>query len=475
MKNKKGFTLIELLAVIVILSIIMIIAVPKILDVIENSKKSAAISSAKGYVKALSTQNAMSQLDNKYQTYMSGEYNVNELNVKNVKGNKPKDGKIILKNGKVIGGSFLCMDDYTVVYKNNTFSISEEKCENIQKNYESIIMLDVARRYYTVDEIKRFIDILSVNENSTIQVHFTDDENVGIESTYLDQTKENATYDNGIYTNPVTGKNFLSFEQVKTIIDYANEKNVRFIPEIDVPAHMNGFFTLAINKFGESYVRNPYDWDDPSKSGIAPGTGDESGNIDLMAPNAKIFIENIYNEYTTFFKSEGCKYFHIGFDEYTYRPELKKDYINELYSYLNKKGFKVRMWSDALTKANISEINNNIEVMYWSYRSGDEYATVPDLQKLGFKMIIANPYYLFFVPSSASTTQESLNYTINNINNNWTLDKWKYTYDSTLDTRENILGAMISVWGEDSSNISSDVIINQTKNMYSTMYSKLKY
>ena len=38
MKNKKGFTLIELLAVIVILSIIMIIAVPKILDVIENSK-----------------------------------------------------------------------------------------------------------------------------------------------------------------------------------------------------------------------------------------------------------------------------------------------------------------------------------------------------------------------------------------------------------------------------------------------------
>ena len=138
MKNKKGFTLIELLAVIIILSIIMIIAVPKILDVIENSKRSAAISSAKGYVKALSTQNTMSQLDNKYQIYMSGEYNVNELNIKNIKGTKPKDGKIILKNGKIIGGSYLCMDDYTIVYKNNNFSISEEKCDSIQKNYESI-------------------------------------------------------------------------------------------------------------------------------------------------------------------------------------------------------------------------------------------------------------------------------------------------------------------------------------------------
>ena len=39
--DKKGFTLIELLAVIVILAIIMVIAVPKILNVIDNSRKSA--------------------------------------------------------------------------------------------------------------------------------------------------------------------------------------------------------------------------------------------------------------------------------------------------------------------------------------------------------------------------------------------------------------------------------------------------
>ena len=41
MKNKKGFTLIELLAVIVILSIIMVIAVPQILNVIDSSRSSA--------------------------------------------------------------------------------------------------------------------------------------------------------------------------------------------------------------------------------------------------------------------------------------------------------------------------------------------------------------------------------------------------------------------------------------------------
>ncbi len=46
MKKKKGFTLIELLAVIVVLSVILIIAVPKILDVIENAEKQAYKESA---------------------------------------------------------------------------------------------------------------------------------------------------------------------------------------------------------------------------------------------------------------------------------------------------------------------------------------------------------------------------------------------------------------------------------------------
>ena len=48
MKREKGFTLIELLAVIIILSVIMVIAVPKVLDVINKSKEEAFIDSAYG-------------------------------------------------------------------------------------------------------------------------------------------------------------------------------------------------------------------------------------------------------------------------------------------------------------------------------------------------------------------------------------------------------------------------------------------
>lgn len=53
MKNKKGFTLLELLAVIVILGVIMLIAVPAISNVQTNNKKKAAIDNALTVLKGI--------------------------------------------------------------------------------------------------------------------------------------------------------------------------------------------------------------------------------------------------------------------------------------------------------------------------------------------------------------------------------------------------------------------------------------
>ena len=53
--RKKGFTLIELLAVIVILAIIALIATPAVLNIIEDSRKSAAEASARNIINAAKT------------------------------------------------------------------------------------------------------------------------------------------------------------------------------------------------------------------------------------------------------------------------------------------------------------------------------------------------------------------------------------------------------------------------------------
>ena len=52
MKNKKGFTLIELLAVIIILGVLMIIAIPSVTTYIQNSRKSAWVDTSVAYVKS---------------------------------------------------------------------------------------------------------------------------------------------------------------------------------------------------------------------------------------------------------------------------------------------------------------------------------------------------------------------------------------------------------------------------------------
>ena len=63
---KKGFTLIELLAVIIILGVLMIIAIPAITKIIQNAREDTAINSVKTFVKEDENQNKYI-----YELYMS--------------------------------------------------------------------------------------------------------------------------------------------------------------------------------------------------------------------------------------------------------------------------------------------------------------------------------------------------------------------------------------------------------------------
>ena len=129
MKRKNGFTLIELLAVIVILAIIALIATPIILNVINDSKKSAAKDSAYGYIDAIEKQNVLSNIDNtKYPTISSGE--VSALNNQvNVKGTKPTSGTVTINNGKVTAAT-LCVDGYTITYDGTKVTNTTKGCES---------------------------------------------------------------------------------------------------------------------------------------------------------------------------------------------------------------------------------------------------------------------------------------------------------------------------------------------------------
>ena len=92
--KEKGFTLIELLAVIVILAIIALIATPMIMDVIEKSRRGAAIESVNGILDAAE----------KYQLnqMMDGQDIQKEIDLSSdilsYKGAKPENGKLIIND-----------------------------------------------------------------------------------------------------------------------------------------------------------------------------------------------------------------------------------------------------------------------------------------------------------------------------------------------------------------------------------------
>ena len=148
MKKEKGFTLIELLAVIVILAILMVIAVPKILNVIENSKKSAAESSIKLVKDAIKTQvTSGSIMGTNFTSDESGCYtfnfddqtsgNAKELQLKNKEN---ITGTIKYCNGKfsddtlVFNGVEIKEENPKVLCKRAT-TLHTEECEQTDNTY----------------------------------------------------------------------------------------------------------------------------------------------------------------------------------------------------------------------------------------------------------------------------------------------------------------------------------------------------
>lgn len=170
------------------------------------------------------------------------------------------------------------------------------------------MMLDVSRHFFTVDSVKRYIDILALHNVNNFHWHLSEDQGWRIEIKKYPLLTEIGSKRTETVIGRNTGKydgipygGFYTQDECREIVAYAAERFINVIPEIDMPGHMLG----ALAAYPElGCTGGPYQvW---RQWGVSEDV--------LCVGNDKTleFIKNVLTEITQIFPS---KYIHIGGDE----------------------------------------------------------------------------------------------------------------------------------------------------------------
>jgi hexosaminidase len=170
------------------------------------------------------------------------------------------------------------------------------------------LMLDSARHFQTVDEIKRLLDAMALHKLNTFHWHLSDDQGWRIQIKRYPKLTEVGgcripAGDGG--KDPATGKprpycGYYTQEQIRDVVKYAAQRHIAIVPEIDVPGHAQA----AIAAYPELGVL-----------GDKPPVLNEWGvNTYLFNTEESTFqfLENVFAEVIELFPGP---YVHVGGDE----------------------------------------------------------------------------------------------------------------------------------------------------------------
>ena len=167
---------------------------------------------------------------------------------------------------------------------------------------------DVSRHFFPADSVKSFIDMLALHNINRFHWHLTDDQGWRVEIKSRPELTELGSkrggtvigHNSGVYDSiPVEG--YYTQDQIKDIIDYAADRYITIIPEIDLPGHMLG----ALKAYPElGCTGGPYEvWQQWGVSEDVLCAGNDS---------TYVFIDDVLGEIADLFPSE---YVHVGGDE----------------------------------------------------------------------------------------------------------------------------------------------------------------
>ena len=198
-------------------------------------------------------------------------------------------------------------------------------------------MLDVARHFFTVAEVKRYLDQLAYYKINKLHLHLTDDQGWRIEIkswpklTAIGAQSEVGGGNGGFYTQ----------EDFKALVAYAAARHIEIIPEIDMPGHTNAASLSYSFLHAGGKAENPR-----VRTDMKVGYSSLATRKDTVYH----FLDDVLGELAAISPS---KYIHIGGDES--HATSKKDYnyfIERVEKIVQKHGKTVMGWNE-IAQANI--------------------------------------------------------------------------------------------------------------------------
>ena len=210
------------------------------------------------------------------------------------------------------------------------------------------LMLDVARHFFTVDEVKQYIDKMVRYKYNMLHWHLTDDEGWRIEIKSLpkltsvgawrvEKTGWFGSFAPAKSDEPKNYGGYYTQEQIKDVIAYAKERHVQIMPEIDVPGHSSAALAAypdlsCFPETDDKHVRDgaPFlDWN----TGGRPAAIMEN-TLCPANENVYDFMDKVLTEVAALFPFE---YIHTGGDEAPYTFWEKSPAVKQL---MEREGLK---------------------------------------------------------------------------------------------------------------------------------------
>ena len=287
-------------------------------------------------------------------------------------------------------------------------------------------MLDEGRHFYGKEEIMKIIDVMSAYKMNRFHWHLTEDQGWRIEiKKYPKLTEVGAWRDSKVCAwgdvkpDGIRYGGYYTREDIKEVVEYAKERFVEIVPEVDIPGHSQA----AVASYPEFLACDP-----ENKHDVWLWQGVSGDVINVANPLAVQFAKDVIDELTEMFP---FGYIHLGGDECptakwernaecqallkeigsaNYR-DLQIHFYKQLKDHIAQKPAeqqrKLIFWNEVL-HGNTEPLGDDITIMAWIYADG----AAKDAAKRGMNTILSPqiPYYINRKQSDLPTEPHSQGY-----------------------------------------------------------------